>query len=137
MSKEVKSHQQNVSPLLREENFSYLQWKRSENSTMVNWNHLTQLDLAGVQCVEQILITQAVYFVILKLFFFFLISGASSLGSVPRHRQISSQATILSQLLGTMRPRYQTSTSQPLTLASSRGSKLLRAYYASDFPKTN
>lgn len=69
MSKEVKSHQQNVSPLLREENFSYLQWKRSENSTMVNWNHLTQLDLAGVQCVEQILITQAVYFVILKLFF--------------------------------------------------------------------
>lgn len=128
---------------LEKKNFSYLQWKRSENSTMVNWNHLTQLDLAGVQCVEQILITQeqilitqAVYFVILKLFFF-LISGASSLGSVPRHRQISSQATILSQLLGTMRPRYQTSTSQPLTLAGSRGSKLLRAYYASDFPKTN
>lgn len=54
---------------LEKKNFSYLQWKRSENSTMVNWNHLTQLDLAGVQYVEQILITQAVYFVILKLFF--------------------------------------------------------------------
>lgn len=54
---------------LEKKNLSYLQWKRSEKSTMVNWNHLTQLDLAGVQCVEQILITQAVYFVILKLFF--------------------------------------------------------------------